>query len=191
MATTGIPVSLTASSTEGSSKVVATGPVWPPPSPPCTITASAPQAATFLACLAAPMDGTTTTPLSLSLAIRSCLGANANEATLTFSRMSKSMRSVASPASARMFTPKGLSVSDLVLATAAMSSSSVIVAEARMPSPPALEVAATRRGPATQPIPVCTTGCSIPTSWVSAVLSTCVTALLPCPGMTSDRLLPG
>ena len=41
---------------------------------------------------------------------------------------------------------------------ASASSSSVMVAEARMPSPPALEVAATRRGPATQPMPVCTMG---------------------------------
>jgi hypothetical protein len=41
---------------------------------------------------------------------------------------------------------------------AASSSSYVIVAEARMPSPPALDVADVSRGPETQPIPVCTTG---------------------------------
>ena len=46
--------SATASSTDGSNSVVATGPVWPPPSPPWTITASAPHPATFLACLARP-----------------------------------------------------------------------------------------------------------------------------------------
>ena len=45
------PECLTASSTDGSSSVVATGPVWPPPSPPCTITASAPQPATLLGVL--------------------------------------------------------------------------------------------------------------------------------------------
>ena len=72
----------TASSTDGSSSVVATGPVWPPPSPPWTITASAPQPATFFACLAAPTDGITTTPASLSFAIRSGFGASANDATL-------------------------------------------------------------------------------------------------------------
>ncbi|MFJ9984289.1 hypothetical protein [Streptomyces globisporus] len=32
--------------------------MWPPPSPPCTITASAPQAAAFSACCRAPTDGT-------------------------------------------------------------------------------------------------------------------------------------
>ena len=71
----------TASTTCGSSSDVGTGPVWPPPSPPCTITASAPQAATFSACRRAPTDGTTATPASLSRAIRSGFGASANEAT--------------------------------------------------------------------------------------------------------------
>ena len=50
----------TASTTCGSSRVVGTGPVWPPPSPPCTMTASTPQAATFSACRRAPIEGTTT-----------------------------------------------------------------------------------------------------------------------------------
>ena len=161
----------TASSTDGSSSVVATGPVWPPPSPPWTITASAPQPATFLACLAAPTDGITTTPASLSFAIRSGFGASANDATLTPSRISRSTRSMASPASARMLMPNGLSVAALTLVTAVCSSSSVMVADARMPRPPALEVADTSRAPATQPIPVCTTGCSMPTSSVSGVRS--------------------
>ena len=49
----------TASTTCGSSSVVATAPVWPPPSPPCTITASTPHAATFSAWRRAPIDGTT------------------------------------------------------------------------------------------------------------------------------------
>ena len=66
--------------------------------------------------------------------------------------------------------PNGLSVVALTLVTAVCSSSSVMVADARMPSPPALEVAATSRAPATQPMPVCTTGCSMPTSSVSGVL---------------------
>ena len=38
------------------------------------------------------------------------------------------------------------------------SSSRVIVADARIPSAPAFAVAETRRGPATQPIPVWTIG---------------------------------
>ena len=64
----------TASSTVGSSSVVGTLPVWPPPSPPWIITASAPQPATFSACRAAPTDGITTMPASLSFAIRSGFG---------------------------------------------------------------------------------------------------------------------
>ena len=67
--------------------------------------------------------------------------------------------------------PNGLSVAALTLVTAVCSSSSVMVADARMPRPPALEVADTSRAPATQPIPVCTTGCSMPTSSVSGVRS--------------------
>jgi len=44
-----------------------------------------------------------------------------------------------------------------------------MVAEARMPRPPASAVAVTRLGPATQPMPVCTTGCWIPVSSVREV----------------------
>src|SRR3984957_16814592 len=167
---------LTASRTEGSSSVVAIGPVCPPPSPPWTITASAPQEATLRACLARPTDGMTTEPASFSLLINSCLGANANDATLTPSRIIRSTRSPASPASARMLTPNGLSGAAWTFPIATASSSSVMVAEARIPSPPALEVAATRRAPATQPIPVCTTGCSMPISSVNGVRSFISTA---------------
>ncbi len=106
-AMTGMP---TASTTWGSSSVVAIGPVCPPPSPPWTITASAPQAATFSACRRAPTDGITTTPASFSRAISSRRGASANEATRTPSLISRSIRSPASAASARRLTPKGSSV---------------------------------------------------------------------------------
>ena len=44
-----------------------------------------------------------------------------------------------------------------------------MVADAKMPSPPALAVAETSRAPATHPIPVWTTGCSTPTSSVNGV----------------------
>jgi hypothetical protein len=101
-----------------------------------------------------PTDGITTTPASLSFAIRSGFGASANDATLTPSRISRSMRSSASPASARMLMPNGLSVAALTFVTAVRSSSSVMVADAKMPRPPALAVADTSRAPATQPIPV-------------------------------------
>src|SRR6195952_1662052 len=163
----------TASSTVGRSNVVGTVPVWPPPSPPWIITASAPQAATFSACRAAPTLGITTMPWSLSFAISSCFGASANEATFTPCLISRSTRWGASPASARRFTPNGRSVRLFTSAMAWSSSSKVMVAEARIPSPPALAVPLTRRGPATQPMPVCTTGWRTPASSVSGVRGSC------------------
>src|SRR5439155_17138319 len=54
------------------------------------------------------------------------------------------------------------SVRAFTSATAARSSVNVMVPAARMPRAPALLVAATRRCPATQPMPVCTIGCSTP-----------------------------
>ena len=81
-------------------------------------------------------------------------GACAKLATLTPSRMQSSTRSFTSAASDLRFTPKGLSVRDFTSAMAVASSSMVIVADARIPSPPAALVAAVSLAPATQPIPV-------------------------------------
>src|SRR6478752_2567256 len=174
-ATTGMSLCafLRASRTVGSSSVVGTGPVWPPPSPPCTITASAPQAATFTACFAAPIDGITTMSCSLSVAISSGFGARANDATFTPYSINSWQRAGASAASARRLTPNGLSVRSLTSMIAFSSSSKVIVALARMPRPPALAVPTTSRGPDTQPMPVCTTGCGTPTRSVNGVRSSC------------------
>src|SRR4051812_6670570 len=169
-ATTGMS---TASRTVGSSSVVGTDPVWPPPSPPWMTTASAPQDATFSAWRAAPTDGMTTTSWSFSLAMSSFLGASANDATLTPCSMSRSTRCGASPASARRLTPNGWSVRPFTSVMAWSSSSYVMVALARMPSPPALAVPDTSRGPATHPMPVCTTGWRTPTSSLSGVRSSC------------------
>ena len=66
--------------------------MWPPPSPPWIITASAPQPATFSAWRARPTLGITTRPWSLSLAISSFFGASANDATLTPCLISRSTR---------------------------------------------------------------------------------------------------
>ena len=101
------------------------------------MTMSAPQAATFSACRAAPTLGITTMPWSLSLAISSCFGASAKDATFTPCLISRSTRSGASPASARRLTPNGWSVRPFTSRIACSSSSYVIVALARMPSPPA------------------------------------------------------
>ena len=85
-------------------------------------------------------------------------GAWAKLATFTPASSSTAMRSSESRASVRRLTPKLAEVRDFTSATAARNCSTVIVAEARIPSAPALAVAATSRGPATQPIPVCTMG---------------------------------
>ncbi len=154
-ATTGIS---TASTTCGSSTVVATSPVWPPPQPPCTITASAPQAATFSACRRAPPTaGTTTTPASFSSAISSREGARAKDATRT---PSSTMIRTRRPRPRRRRAgdpPNGASVRDL---TSRMACSQMVEGHrlrgGRDPSAPAF--AADTRRPATQPIPVCTTG---------------------------------
>ncbi len=159
----------TASSTVGSNRLVGTAPVWPPPSPPCTITTSAPHDATFTACLAAPIDGITTTPCSLSRAISASFGASANEATFTPCSTIRSQRASASPASARRLTPKGWSVRPFTSMIAASSSARLMVAPARMPRPPAFAVPLTSRGPETQPMPVCTTGWRTPTRSVNGV----------------------
>ena len=97
----------TASTTWGISRLVGTEPVCPPPSPPVAITASMPQAATFSACRRAPTDAMVITPASRSRAISSGFGASAKDATGTRSAMIISIRSPASPASARRFTPNG------------------------------------------------------------------------------------
>ena len=100
----------TASTTCGSRMVVGTEPVWPPPSPPCTSTASTPHSSTFSAWRLAPIDGTTSTPPSCSCPINASLGAWAKLATFTCSSISSLMRSPMSAASARRFTPNGLVV---------------------------------------------------------------------------------
>src|SRR4051794_33427114 len=111
----------------------------------------------------------TRTPPSCSRLIRSCLGAIAKDATRTPSRTSRSTRSTTSAWSARMLTPKGASVRSRTSLTARRSSSSDIVAAARMPSPPAADVAAASCGVATYPIPVCTIGYLMPSRSVSRV----------------------
>jgi hypothetical protein len=113
------------------------------------MTASAPQPATFSACRRAPTDGITTTPASLSRAIRSGRGASANDATRTPSAMIVSTRSAASGASDLTLTPNGAPVRRLTSRMAERISSWFIVADAMMPSPPACDVAAVSRAPDT------------------------------------------
>ena len=114
--------------------------------------------ATFSAWRLAPTVTIVTTPASLSRATCSGRGAAAKLATGTPSAMISARRSAASGWLGSRLTPNGLSVRDLTFAIAARSSSRVIVADARMPSPPADEVAAVSCAPDTQPMPVCTIG---------------------------------
>ena len=132
--------------------------MWPPPSPPWAMTASTPHSATFSAWRRAPTVGMTNSPASWQRVTRAGLGAWAKLATRAPVSIISSMRSATSATSVRRLTPKGAVVRARTSAMAAASSARVMVAEARMPRPPALAVAATSRGPATQPMPVCTMG---------------------------------
>ena len=117
------------------------------------------------------MDGMQIKPASFRRFRSASLGASAKEATFTPSFTMSSARSKTSGASERRFTPKGLSVRSFTRAMASASSSKSRVADAMMPSPPALAVPAVRRALATQPMPVCTMGYSTPTRSQSAVRS--------------------
>jgi hypothetical protein len=110
------------------------------------------------------MVGITTNPASRQRVTSSGLGAWAKLATFTPCSIISATRSPTSATSVRMLTPKGRSVRARTSAMAATNSSNVMVAEARMPKPPASAVAATNLGPATQPMPVCTIGNSTPTN---------------------------
>ncbi|HEX3462114.1 MAG TPA: hypothetical protein VHT49_14505 [Acidimicrobiales bacterium] len=164
-------MSPTASTTEGVNKEVGMVPVWPPPSPPWAMTASTPHPATFSAWRRAPMVGMTTNPDSRQRATSSGFGAWAKLATFTPCSIIRATRSATSATSVRRLTPNGRSVRDRTSARAADSSSRVMVAEARIPRPPASAVAATNLGPATQPMPVWTIGYSTPTMSQNRVCS--------------------
>ena len=122
------------------------------------MTASTPHSATFSAWRRAPTVGMTNRPASLQRATRAGLGAWAKLATRTPVSIIRAMRSPTSATSVRRLTPKGAVGPGPHLADGGGEFLQVMVAEARIPRPPALAVAATSRGPATQPMPVCTMG---------------------------------
>ena len=68
------------------------------------------------------------------------------------------IRASASGALGSRFTPKGASVTARTSSMAVRNSANVMVADARIPNPPARAVAAVSDAPETQPIPVCTIG---------------------------------
>src|SRR5438309_1026371 len=152
----------TASTTWGRSRLVGTTPVWPPPSAPWAMTASTPHSAIFSAWRRAPTVGMHSRPPSWIRSMASLVGAPAKLTRGTPRRTARSMRRARSGWSARKLTPNGLDVRALTSRTASSSCSKVMVTAARIPSPPAALVAAVRRGPDTQPIPVCTMGKRMP-----------------------------
>ena len=152
-----------ASSTSPISSEVGTTPVCPPPSAPCAMTASTPHSATFSAWRRAPMVGMTTTPADRRRSTVRRSGACAKDATRTSAVMRCSTRRSMSPASERRFTPNGSVVAARTSSMAVTIWSKVMGAAAMMPRPPARAVAAVRRDPATQPMPVWTIGCRTPT----------------------------
>jgi hypothetical protein len=81
-------------------------------------------------------------------------GACAKLATFTCALISSSTRFITSAWSARRFTPKLRSVLSFTCWMACSSSSKVMVAAAKMPRPPAAEVADVSFAPETQPMPV-------------------------------------
>jgi hypothetical protein len=145
--------------------------VCPPPSPPWAITASTPQSSIFSACRRAPTVGITSTPASWRRATVSLVGAPAKLANRTPSRAHSATRSAMSGWSARRFTPNGASVRSFTVWMAVVSSSSVIVTDARIPNPPAALVAAVSDAPDTHPIPVWTIGYRQPVSSQNRVRS--------------------
>ena len=153
----------TASTTCGSSSVVATEPVWPPPSPPCTITASTPHAATFSACRRAPIDGTTAMPASFSCLIWCSRGASANDATGTLlADQERDARVGVFGVGAQVHAERPVGARPAPRGSrpraGRRSSSPTRGCRAR----PLRPSRSTSRGPATQPMPVCTIGTSMP-----------------------------
>jgi hypothetical protein len=148
----------TASTTWGSRSEVGTGPVWPPPSAPWAITASTPHSATFSAWRRAPTVGMTNRPASLQRPPGPGWAPGRSWPPGPRSRSSGRCARATSATSVRRLTPKGAIGAGPHLGDGRRQLGSVMVAEARMPRPPASAVAATRRGPATQPMPVWTMG---------------------------------
>ena len=122
----------------------ATEPVWPPPSPPCTITASTPHAATFSAWRRAPIDGTDADAgvlqrLDLALVRRERERRDRARCSRDQQVDALGRRLRRRRAGSRR---TGASVRSLHLADrGARAGRSVIVADARMPSAPAPRVA--------------------------------------------------
>ena len=139
-----------------------TEPVWPPPSPPCTSTASTPHSSTFSACRLAPIDGTTSTPPSCSVLDERLLR-RLGEARHLHAFVDEQPHPVVDvggvgaevhPERARRV---GLHLGDRVAQLPEVHRGAGEDTERRLRR----RSRCTRRGPATHPIPVCTIGTSI------------------------------
>jgi hypothetical protein len=160
-ATTGT-LSPTASTTWGTSAIVATRPVWPPASVPWATTMSQPAATASTAWRTLPHMFTTTTPCWWHSSITSRgTPSPATNAVAPPRMMSSTFSVIPWGTAVSRSTPKGLAVA---WRTAAISDliSSWPMAEAPMqPKPPASDTAATSVEYETPPMPASITGRSI------------------------------
>ena len=136
----------TASTTWGTSGIVATVPVCPPASVPWATTRSQPASTAATAWRTLPHMFTTSTWWRWQRSRTSRGTPSAATNTGTFSSMSRSTPSwVCSGSAVSRSTPNGLAVSAWVARISSRSWSGLIVPAPRVPNPPASDTAATRR----------------------------------------------
>jgi hypothetical protein len=135
---------------------VATEPVWPPPSPPWTLTMSTPSSTIFRACLTAPTVGTHRMPASRKRAIIVLSGPRPKLTARTWSRLAMTRSTIWSAPGWNIWklTPNGRSVPLRTVSSLARASSGVMTAHPRKPKAPAWLEAITSDGSATQPMAV-------------------------------------
>ena len=151
--------------------MVGTGPVWPPPSWPCAMTRVDAPAGHLLG-VAALADGRHGDDAAVLEPLDQVAARGLREARDLDAFADHELHALVDVGLVgAQVDAEGPVVRALTSAMAARSCGSVIVAEARMPSPPASLVAAVSRAPATQPMPVCTIGWRMPKSWQMRVSS--------------------
>ena len=145
--------------------------MWPPPSPPWAITASTPIVEHLLG-VAAGADGRHDEHAGVVAPGDGVVGRRTGEAHEPHALADDERDALGEVGLiGAEVDAEGRSVRSRTSRTCWRSWSGVIVTAARIPKPPAALVAAVSRAPETQPIPVCTTGSSHPTSSQNRVRS--------------------
>ena len=165
-ATTGI---LTLLATSGVRTMVLTGLTWPPASSPATQRISAPSRSALSACLTAPIWARMVMPCPRAVSINHFGLPLPWTITGTLSSIIASAILSYPGVPAVRFTPKGLSVSSLTDLISPLISSGVKWPAFKIPNPPALDTAATRRGTDIGPIGAWMIGYCIPSNSVILV----------------------